>query len=103
MDLLSLLQLAAAGGLSGSITYLMLKYWPWYKDLADAELKRWIAFAANAVVAVAAWFAMLGMGWVEAPVGKAWIETIANIVLALGSTSYVTSQAWHGRELKRKT
>ena len=102
MDLLSVLQLAVAGGLSGSVTYVMLKYWPWYGALTNAELKRWIAIGANAVVAVAAWFAMLGMGYVQAPVdSRAWVETIAKIVLALGATSYEVSQAWHGRELKK--
>jgi hypothetical protein len=48
-----------------------------------------------------AYLAMLGMGYADVPAdGRAWVESIANIVIALGSTAFATSQAWHARELR---
>lgn len=100
MDLMNLLQLIVGGGAAGTLAYFVLGKWEWY-TLQNADTKRIVAFVANALLAVVAWGAMLAMGYAEAPAdGRAWVESIANIVIALGSTAFATSQAWHARELR---
>ena len=100
MDLRSLLELVIGGGAAGTLAYFVLGKWSWYAE-RSADTKRLIALGANAGLAVVAYLAMLGMGYMDAPVdGRAWVEGIANIVIGLGSTAFATSQVWHTRELR---
>ena len=104
MDLKSFLLLLVGGGGAGFISYMILDRWPWYSQLQDPQLKRIIAFIPNALLAVGAWFVLIGLGLTDPVVGNvsAWITAIANIVLGVGAVAFATSQAIHTREMKQK-
>jgi len=101
MNLESLLAMLVAGGAAGSVSYLLLKWWPKYAANPDPDVKRWIAIAATELVALAAWGGAIWMGFVPmpGPDAQAWVNAIANILIA-GGTSYQTSQMWHTKELR---
>lgn len=98
----TLLALLVAGGAAGSVSYLLLKWWPWYANNPDPDVKRWIAIVGTEFVALAAWGVAIWMGFVPTPgpTAQEWVNAIANILLA-GGTSYQTSQMWHTKELRR--
>ena len=103
MNLESLLAMLVGGGAAGTVSYLLLKWWPWYADNPDPDVKRWIAIAGTEAVALAAWGAAIWMGFVPmpGPDAQAWINAIASILLA-GGTSYQTSQMWHSKDIRRR-
>ncbi len=102
MDLRQLLEMLVVGGIGGTLAYFVLSKWPWFNGLA-AEYKRVVAFAANALIAVLAYSAAMVMGYRPTPIDwRAWVETYANVVIALGAVSFAASQVWHGtRDLSR--
>ena len=102
MDLRTLLTTLVASGIGGTAAYWLLEKWAWFAGLT-AEYKRFAALALNALVAILAYLAMLGMGYQTPPADwRAWIETIANVVIALGATTFAVSQVWHGaRDLSK--
>jgi len=101
MTLESLLAMLVAGGGAGTVSYLLLKYWPKYAANPDPDVKRWIAIAGTELVALAAWGAAIWMGFIPmpGPDAQAWVNAIANILIA-GGTSYQTSQMWHSKGLR---
>ena len=103
MTLEALLTYLIGGGAAGTVTYILLKIWPWYKSLTDPDLKRWIAIAGTEIVVLAAWGLSLWLGFIETPdpTSQAWFAAVANVLLA-GGISFVTSQALHSKELRRR-
>jgi hypothetical protein len=54
------------------------------------------------VVAVLAYLAAIGMGYYPTPLGaKAWIESIAGVIISIGSTMFVASQIVQVRDFKK--
>lgn len=101
MGLKELLETVIAGGLGGTLVYAILNKIAWYADL-ESEYKRYIAIGLNMVVAVLAYLAAIGMGYYPTPLGtKAWIESIAGVILSIGSTMFVASQIVQVRDFKK--
>ena len=74
MDLRTLLETVIAGGLGGSLIYVVLANWLWFAGL-QPDIKRVIAFVANALIAIVALLVAIGMGYTPPPVGatdSAW-------------------------------
>ena len=103
MTLETLLAMLIGGGATGTVSYLLLKVWPWFKELEDPDTKRWLSIAANGLVVLAAWGASLWLGFsdIPGPDAQAWVTAIANVLLAGGGMSFVTSQAWHTKDLRQ--
>lgn len=103
MDLKTLLDLVIGGGAIGAATYVILKAWPAFEALPDPVVKRAITMGASAVLAVAAWLVAIWLGYYPAPApdAKAWVEAVANVIIALGAAGFTASQAIHAKDIRK--
>ena len=77
------------------ITYELIEHIPALVAL-EARIKRVVAYAMSAGLAILAWLAQIGMVYIAAPVGaRAWIEAI----FAVGTAAFGLATLIHTRDL----
>lgn len=91
MDIVRLfLQACVMGGGGVLVSYLLGK-WKWYNGLGS-EAKLWLSYVFTGVLGIVAYFGLIGMQYVEPPVGYVkWIESL----VAVGMTSSGAGQIFY--------
>ena len=94
MELGTLLGWLVSGGGAAVVTSWLLDNVRWLRILAF-EPKRWVSFGFTAALAMLAYAAQVGIGYVAEPQGwRGWTETLCLV----GTSSFALSQMIHARK-----
>ena len=94
MDLGTLLGWLVSGGGAAVVASWLLDKVKWLHDLAF-EPKRWASLGLTAALAVLAYTAQVGIGYVAEPIGwRGWLEALCLV----GTSSFALSQMIHARK-----
>jgi len=98
MELTEALVWIISGGGAAYVGFWLVEHVAWFGQLAS-DLKRYAAFGLTAILAIAAWVAMIAVTGEPWPVGwQSWLSALFSVA----ATAIIAGQAVHGAVVLRK-